>query len=282
MSALAVHTQIGDVERMEIELLLEGVYRLYGCDFRNYALASLRRRVWNAVKTEGVRTISGLQEKILHDRECMERFLVQLSVSVTSVFRDPEFYLAMREKVVPFMKTHPFVRVWHAGCATGEEVYSMAIVLLEEGLYDKARIYATDMNEVVLSRARDGLIDVSSLAEYEANYRAAGGKAQLADYYTAKYDGAMFRSSLKKNIVFAEHNLVTDSSFNEFNIIFCRNVMIYFNPTLQERVHELLYASLRRLGVLALGRKESLKGATPHERHYEELDARERIYRKVT
>jgi chemotaxis protein methyltransferase CheR len=279
--ALAVKTQTSDIERMEIELLLEGVYRLYGCDFRNYALASLRRRVWNAVRNEAVQTVSGLQEKILHDRECMERFLVQMSVSVTSVFRDPEFYQALREKVVPFMKTHPFVRVWHAGCATGEEVYSMAIVLLEEGLYDKARIYATDMNEVVLSRARDGLIDVNSLAEYEANYRAAGGKAQLSDYYTAKYDGAMFRSSLRKNIVFAEHNLVTDSSFNEFNIIFCRNVMIYFNQTLQERVHELLYTSLRRLGVLALGRKESLKGATPHERHYEELDARERIYRKV-
>jgi chemotaxis protein methyltransferase CheR len=282
MAALAVTTQTSDIERMEIELLLEGVYRLYGCDFRNYALASLRRRVWNAVRNEGAQTISGLQERILHDRECMERFLVQMSVSVTSVFRDPEFYLAMREKVVPIMKTHPFVRVWHAGCATGEEVYSMAIVLLEEGLYDKARIYATDMNEVVLSRARDGLIDPNGLKEYEENYRAAGGKAQLSDYYTAKYEGAMFRSTLRKNIVFAEHNLVTDSSFNEFNIIFCRNVMIYFNQTLQERVHELLYTSLRRLGVLALGRKESLKGATPHERNYEELDARERIYRKVS
>jgi chemotaxis protein methyltransferase CheR len=280
--ALAVTTQTSDIERMEIELLLEGVYRLYGCDFRNYALASLRRRVWNAVRNEKVETISGLQEKILHDRGCMERFLVQMSVSVTSVFRDPEFYLAMREKVVPIMKTHPFVRIWHAGCATGEEVYSMAIVLLEEGLYDKARIYATDMNEVVLSRARDGLIDPQGLKEYEENYKAAGGKAQLSDYYTAKYEGAMFRSTLRKNIVFAEHNLVTDSSFNEFNIIFCRNVMIYFNQTLQERVHELLYTSLRRLGVLALGRKELLKGATPHERNYEELDARERIYRKVS
>jgi chemotaxis protein methyltransferase CheR len=279
---LAVQTQTTDVETLEIELLLEGVYRLYGCDFRNYAMASLRRRVWNAVRGEGLKTISALQDKLFHDRECMERFLIQLSVSVTSVFRDPEFYLAVREKVIPLMKAYPFVRVWHAGCATGEEVYSMAILLWEEGLYERARIYATDMNELVLSQARDGIINPNELGEYEANYKAAGGKAQLSDYYTAKYDGAIFRSSLKKNIVFAEHNLVTDSSFNEFNIIFCRNVMIYFNQALQARVHDLLYSSLRRLGVLALGRKETLRGATPHDRSYEELDARERIYRKVS
>ena len=280
--ALAVQTQTSDIETLEIELLLEGIYRLYGCDFRNYAMASLRRRVWNAVRGEGLKTVSSLQEKLFHDREAMERFLIQLSVSVTSVFRDPEFYLSIREKVIPLMKAYPFVRIWHAGCATGEEVYSMAILLWEEGLYDRARIYATDMNELVLSKARDGIISANDLPEYEANYKTAGGKAQLSDYYTAKYDGAIFRSSLKKHIVFAEHNLVTDSSFNEFNIIFCRNVMIYFNQTLQERVHELLYTSLRRLGVLALGRKELLKGATPHERNYEELDARERIYRKVS
>jgi chemotaxis protein methyltransferase CheR len=279
--ALAVQTQTSDIETLEIELLLEGIYRLYGCDFRNYAMASLRRRVWNAVRGEGLTSVSGLQEKLFHDREAMERFLIQLSVSVTSVFRDPEFYLAIREKVIPLMKAYPFVRVWHAGCATGEEVYSMAILLWEEGLYERARIYATDMNELVLAKARDGIINANDLNEYESNYKAAGGKAQLSDYYTAKYDGAIFRSSLKKHIVFAEHNLVTDSSFNEFNIIFCRNVMIYFNSTLQARVHDLLYSSLRRLGVLALGRKESLKGATPHERAYEELDPREKIYRKV-
>ncbi len=279
--SLSVQNQTPDVESMEIELLLDGVYRLYGCDFRNYALASLRRRIWNSARAEGATTISGLQEKILHDRQAMERFLVGMSVSVTSVFRDPEFYLALRQKVVPLVKSYPFVRVWHAGCATGEEVYSMAIVLLEEGLYDRSRIYATDMNAVVLARAREGIIGAADLAEYESNYRIAGGKAQLSDYLTAKYDGAIFRGSLKKNIVFAEHTLVTDSSFNEFNIVFCRNVMIYFNTALQARVHDLLYASLRRLGVLALGRKESLKGATPHERNYEELDKRERIYRKI-
>jgi chemotaxis protein methyltransferase CheR len=278
---VSVQTQTEDVETLEIELLLEGVFRLYGIDFRNYAMASLRRRVWNAVRGEQLTSISALQAKLFHDRECMERFLIQLSVSVTSVFRDPEFYLAIRQKVIPLMRSVPFVRVWHAGCATGEEVYSMAIVLWEEGLYDRARIYATDMNELVLARARDGLINANELEEYHANYKAAGGTAQLSDYYTAKYDGAIFRGSLKKNVVFAEHNLVTDSSFNEFNLILCRNVMIYFNQTLQARVHDLLYSSLRRLGVLALGRKESLRGATAQEDNYEELDAKEKIFRKI-
>jgi chemotaxis protein methyltransferase CheR len=278
---MPVQVQTADVETLEIELLLEGVYRLYGCDFRNYAMASLRRRIWKVARAEGLSSISALQEKVFHDRSCMERFLVNMSVSVTSVFRDPGFYVSLREKVVPHLKTHPFVRVWHAGCATGEEVYSMAILLTEEGLYDRARIYATDMNDVVLARARDGIFQLENIPEYEANYKAAGGKAQLADYYTSKYDSAIFRSSLKKNVVFAEHNLVTDSSFNEFNMIFCRNVMIYFNATLQARVHELLYSSLRRFGILALGRKESLRGATAHETQYEELDGKERIYRKI-
>src|SRR5215470_4481573 len=278
---MAVQVQLDDIETMEIELLLEGLYRLYGADFRDYAVASLRRRIWNAVRDEGVTSISSLQDRLLHDREAMERFLLRLSVSVTSLFRDPSFYLAVREKVVPLLQTYPFVRIWHAGCATGEEVYSMAILLQEEGLYDRARIYATDMNDHVLAKARDGIFSADSIAEYEANYRAAGGKAALADYYTAKYEGAIFKQSLKRNIVFAEHNLVTDSSFNEFNAIFCRNVMIYFNHKLQARVHDLLHSSLRRFGVLALGRKEVLKGATPYEEAYEELDAREKIYRKI-
>jgi chemotaxis protein methyltransferase CheR len=276
-----VQLQLEDIETMEIELLLEGLYRLYGCDFRSYAIASLRRRVWNAVRAEGLSSISALQDKLLHDPEAVERFLVLLSISVTAVFRDPGFYSSLREKVVPILKTYPFVRVWHAGCATGEEVYSMAILLHEEGMYDRTRIYATDMNERVVTKARDGIFSMDSAADYGANYLAAGGKASFSDYYTAKYDAAIFKQSLKRNIVFAEHNLVTDSSFNEFNVIFCRNVMIYFNHALQERVHELLYGSLRRLGILALGRKEVLKGATPHERDYEELDGREKIYRRI-
>ncbi len=266
---------------MEIELLLEGIYRLYGCDFRDYAIASLRRRIWNAVRAEGLSSISQLQDRLLHDTAAMDRFLFGLTVSVTSVFRDPGFYLAFRQKVVPQLRTYPFVRVWHAGCATGEEVYSMAILLQEEGLYERARIYATDMNAAVLQKARDGIFRPASIPEYEANYRAAGGTEDFSTYYLTKYDAAIFRQSLRKNIVFAEHNLVTDASFNEFNVIFCRNVMIYFNPKLQERAHDLLYTSLRRLGILALGRKENLRGATPHERDYEEIDGREKLYRKI-
>jgi chemotaxis protein methyltransferase CheR len=266
---------------MEIELLLEGLYRLYGCDFRNYAMASLRRRIWNAVRAEGLSSISALQDRLLHDSEAMDRFLFGLSVSVTSVFRDPGFYIAFREKVVPLLRSYPFVRIWHAGCATGEEVYSMAILLHEEGLYERSRIYATDMNAAVLQRARDGIFRPENIPEYEANYRAAGGTEGFSAYYVAKYDGAIFRQPLRKNIVFAEHNLVTDSSFNEFNVIFCRNVMIYFNATLQERAHDLLYTSLRRFGILALGRKEILKGATQHDKDYEEIDGREKLYRKI-
>jgi chemotaxis protein methyltransferase CheR len=266
---------------MEIELLLEGVYRLYGCDFRNYALASLRRRIWNAVRAEGLTSISQLQDRLLHDTDAMDRFLFGLTVSVTSVFRDPGFYLVFRDKVVPLLRSSPFVRIWHAGCATGEEVYSMAILLHEVGLYERARIYATDMNAAVLERARAGIFRPESIPEYESNYRAAGGTEEFSAYYVAKYEAAIFRQALRKNIVFAEHNLVTDSSFNEFNVIFCRNVMIYFNPTLQERAHELLYSSLRRFGVLALGRKENLKGATTHDKDYEELDGREKLFRKI-
>jgi chemotaxis protein methyltransferase CheR len=276
-----VQLQLDDVETMEVELLLEGLFRLYGCDFRNYAMASLRRRVWMAARAEGVASISALQDLLLHDPEAMERFLARLSVSVTSVFRDPGFYRAFREKVVPLLRTYPFVRIWHAGCSSGEEVYSMAILLYEEGLYDRSRVYATDMNAHVLAKAREGIFPADNIGEFEANYRAAGGKADFSEYYTAKYDGAIFRQSLRRNVVFAEHNLVTDSSFNEFNVILCRNVMIYFNASLQVRVHDLFYGSLRRLGVLALGRKEVLRGATPHDKDYEELDVREKLYRKV-
>jgi chemotaxis protein methyltransferase CheR len=171
------------------------------------------------------------------------------------------------------------VRIWHAGCSTGEEVYSMAILLQEEGLYDRCRIYATDMNEVALQRARDGIVSLDGMQEYSTNYLRAGGHGSLSDYYTANYGHAIFRASLRKNVVFSQHNLATDGSFNEFNLILCRNVMIYFNDHLQNRVHNLLFASLRRYGVLGLGRKESMHG-TPHELDYEVLDENERIFRR--
>ncbi|HEY4306115.1 MAG TPA: protein-glutamate O-methyltransferase CheR [Gemmatimonadaceae bacterium] len=269
-----------DLERVEIELLLEGVYRHYGFDFRAYAYASIRRRLWKRVEAEGLSTISDLQSRVLHDADVLERLLLDLSVSVTSMFRDPKFYQVFREEVVPLLRTYPFIRIWHAGCSTGEEVYSTAILLEEEGLLERSRIYATDINDAVLQQARAGIFPLNRMQEYTDNYIRAGGKRSFSEYYTAKYDGALFSPSLTKNVVFSQHNLVTDRSFSEFNVIFCRNVLIYFDRSLQHRVHTLFYDSLAMFGVLALGSKESLR-FSQYEACYEKLDAREKLYRKV-
>ncbi len=269
-----------DLEEIELSLLLEGVFRQYGFDFREYAPASLRRRVWRRVYAEGLSTISALQNRLLHDPACMERLLLDLSINVTSMFRDPAFYSAFRQKVVPMLRTYPFTRVWIAGCSTGEEVYSIAILLEEEGLYDRTRIYATDINEAVVERARAGVFPLDKMREYTQNYINAGGSRAFSEYYLAKYDGAQFQRSLVDNVVFAQHNLVSDRSFNEFNVIVCRNVMIYFDRALQERVHRLFYESLVTFGVLGLGHRESIR-QSPHEDRYEELDPAEKLYRKV-
>jgi chemotaxis protein methyltransferase CheR len=268
------------LEDIEIQLLLEGMFRHYGFDFRNYAPASIKRRIHESMRDEGAETVSAFQAKVLHDPACLERLLYRLSVNVTSMFRDPSFFQSFRNRVVPLLRTYPFVRIWHAGCSSGEEVYSMAILLQEEDLYQRCRIYATDMSKEVLRKAREGIFPLASMQEYTANYMKAGGKRFFSDYYTAQYDSVMFSPSLKANLVFSEHNLVTDGSFNEFHVILCRNVMIYFNKTLQERVHNLIYESLSMLGVFGLGNKESLR-FTPRESFYEELDQRDRIYRKV-
>lgn len=267
-------------ETIEIQLLLEGLFRYYGFDFRNYALASLKRRIWNSVRAENVETISGLQEKILHNRSCLDRFLLSLSVNVTAMFRDPHFYLTFRHKVIPVLRTYPFIRIWHAGCSTGEEVYSMAILLQEEGLYDRCRIYATDMNELVIKQAKTGIFPLKLMQEYTQLYQQAGGKQAFSEYYTVAYENAIFKNSLKENVIFSHHNLATDSSFNEFNVILCRNVLIYFDKLLQERVHKLLYESLGMFGVLGLGQRESLK-FTPYEKDYEVIVSSEKLYRKI-
>lgn len=272
--------QPNELEEIEIQLLLEGVYRYYGFDFRNYALASLKRRIWNTIRAEKLTSVSGLQEKVLHDPACMERFLLGLSVNVTSMFRDPSFYIAFRNKAIPLLRTYPFIRIWHAGCSTGEEVYSMAILLFEEGLYHRCRIYATDMNEVVLRKAKAGIFSLHLMQEYTQFYLQAGGKKCFSEYYTAAYEGAIIRPFLKENIVFSPHNLVTDGCFNEFNVILCRNVLIYFNQQLQEQVHKLLYESLRRFGILGLGKQESLI-RTSFEQTYEVLASQEKLYRRL-
>ena len=269
-----------DLERIEIELLLEGIFRHYGFDFRAYAYASIRRRLWKRIEEEGLASVSALQERVLHEPEMMEKLLLDLSINVTSMFRDPSFYVAFRKHVVPMLRTYPFIRIWHAGCSTGEEVYSMAMLLREEGLYDRLRIYATDINEVVLKRAKAGIFPLERMQEYTDNYMRAGGKRSFSEYYTAKYGGALFDQSLTKNVVFSQHNLVTDRSFSEFNVILCRNVLIYFDKTLQSKVHSLFYDSLAMFGVLVLGSKETPRFMA-HEECYEQIAPPEKIFRKV-
>jgi chemotaxis protein methyltransferase CheR len=269
-----------DLEKIELDCLLEAVYRRYGFDFREYAPASLRRRVNRRVKLEELPSISALQHQLLRNPEVMQRLLFDLSINVTAMFRDPTFHLAFREKVIPLLRTYPFARIWVAGCSTGEEVYSLAILLTEEELYDRTRIYATDINEAVLERARLGVFPLSKMQDYTRNYISAGGKRAFSDYYVSAYDGAAFDRALVRNVVFAQHNLASDQSFNEFHVIVCRNVMIYFERSLQQRVFDLFDESLARLGILALGHKESLRSSTLAER-YEELDPAERLYRKT-
>ncbi|MDO7907838.1 protein-glutamate O-methyltransferase CheR [Paenibacillus sp. JX-17] len=267
-------------ETIEIELLLEGIHRLYGYDFRNYALPSLKRRIFHHIHAENLQTISGLQEKVLHDRACFDRLVLNLSIPVTEMFRDPSLFKMFREKVIPILRTYPYIRIWHAGCSTGEEVYSMAIMLHEEGLYDKARIYATDMNDRSLQQAKEGVYGIERMQLYTKNYLEAGGTQSFSEYYTARYNSVMFHPFLRKNIIFAEHNLATDRSFNEFNVIFCRNVMIYFNDELRNHVHGLFHESLSHFGVLVLGSKESIQ-FTDYSHCYEPLDRNEKVYRKI-
>jgi chemotaxis protein methyltransferase CheR len=269
-----------DLERVEMSLLLEGIYQHYGYDFRGYALASLKRRLWRRAHAEGLTTLSGLQDRVLHDSAAMERLLHDLSINVTSMFRDPTFYAAFRDKVAPLLRTYPFLRIWNAGCSTGEETFSLAILLMEAGVYEKTRIYATDINDRVIDMARSGRFPLERMRDYTANYLRAGGHDEFSRYYTAEGDEARFSEELRSRVVFANHNLVSDGPFNDFNVIVCRNVMIYFGKALQDRVHELFYDSLETFGVLALGHKESIR-FTAREERFEQLDAKERLYRKI-
>jgi chemotaxis protein methyltransferase CheR len=221
-----------------------------------------------------------LQEKVLHDSACLNRLLNDFSINVTEMFRNPQFFSLFREKIVPMLRTYPTIRIWHAGCSTGEEVYSMAILLHEEGIYDKTKIYATDINAEVLKAAKTGLFPLDSMRKYTYNYMKAGGKRAFSDYYKATPSGVKFHSFLTKNVVFAQHNLVTDRSFNEFNVIFCRNVLIYFNKSLQEKVHDLFYRSLSVFGILGLGESETLAYMKQSD-NYEEITGAHKLYRKI-
>ncbi|WP_213585007.1 protein-glutamate O-methyltransferase CheR [Paenibacillus sp. J2TS4] len=269
-----------DRERIEIELLLEGIYRLYGYDMRSYAYNSVRRRIWHRVQAMKLQTISALQEKVLHDPKSMKQLMKDMMINVTEMYRDPSLFLTFREKVVPLLHTYPFIRIWHAGCSTGEEVFSMAVLLHEEGLYHKSRIYATDVNEDIVDQAKTGTFPLRKMQKYTKNYMLAGGSGAFSQYYSATESTVTFHPFLKENIVFAQHNLVTDRSFNEFHVIFCRNVLIYFNKELQDHVHHLFYESLAPLGVLVLGNRESIN-FTRHADCYEMLNYKEKLYRKV-
>jgi chemotaxis protein methyltransferase CheR len=276
----SVRTAVNSLEDIEIGLLLEGLYRAHGFDFREYSRSSIKRRILELMRAEKLATISAFQERVLHDATCLDRFLLGLSVHATAMFRDPSFYLTFRKRVVPLLRTYPTVQIWVAGCSTGEEVYSLAILLEEERLYGKCRIYATDISQAVLRKAREGIFPLAAMRDYTANYHKAGGTNEFSDYYTAQYDSVIFSAALRNNVVFSEHNLATDGSFNEFQVILCRNVMIYFNKDLQARVHNLLYDSLSMFGVFGLGNKESLK-FTPRAAFYEHLNENDKLYRKV-
>ena len=276
----SVRTAVNSLEDIEIGLLLEGLYRAHGFDFREYSRSSIKRRILELMRAEKLETISAFQDRVLHDAACLDRFLLGLSVHATAMFRDPSFYLTFRKRVVPLLRTYPTVQIWVAGCSTGEEVYSLAILLEEERLYGKCRIYATDISQAVLRKAREGIFPLAAMRDYTANYHQAGGTSEFSDYYTAQYDSVIFSAALRNNVVFSEHNLATDGSFNEFQVILCRNVMIYFNKDLQARVHNLLYDSLSMFGVFGLGNKESLK-FTPRAAFYEHLNEHDKLYRKV-
>jgi len=245
-------------EKIEIDLLLQAIYLKYGYDFRNYAKASVRRRVRHRLSLSGLKTISEMTHTLLYDQQFFETLLLDLSVNVTEMFRDPTFFRALRKAVLPALKWEPCLKVWHAGCASGEEVYSMAILLKEEGLHKNVRIYATDANEAMLAKAKKGIFPIDRMKLYTRNYINAGGLASFADYYTSGYDYAVIDNVLKTNIVFSDHNLVTDGVFGEMDLILCRNVLIYFNRELQDHVFELFWQSLRPGGFLCLGSKESI------------------------
>ena len=269
-----------DVESVELELLIEGVYRVYGYDFRGYARSSLRRRLLAVMHNERLPTLSALQNLVLHDRAAWERCLQGISVNVSAMFRDPPFFRAFREAAVPLLRTYPFIRIWQAGASLGEEAYSLAILLLEEGLYERTRIYATDINDAALRQAREGIYPADLMQRYTQNYIQAGGRGSFSDYYTARYDLAIVRPSLRQNIVFSQHNLVSDGPFNEFNVVLCRNVMIYFTKPLQEHALNLLHSSLTKFGILGLGAGESLR-LTRFESLYEPLVAGHKLYKRV-
>jgi chemotaxis protein methyltransferase CheR len=269
-----------DIPEDQYALLLREVRIVYGYSFEHYSKASMYRRISRFLIAKNIETMEELRKRISSDKAFFDLFLSELTVNVTEMFRDPSFFKALRTKVFPFLKTYPSLRIWDAGCSTGEETYSLAISLKEESYLHKSRIYATDINYKVLDVAKEGLYPLTYMKDYSRNYLSAGGKGSLSDYYHAKYNSAIFDQELRKNFVFSVHNLAMDSSFNEFNLIVCRNVLIYFQKQLQEKVLELFKESLPIYGYLALGSKESIRFSAI-EKCFEVVDAHEKIFRRI-
>jgi chemotaxis protein methyltransferase CheR len=265
---------------IELRMLAEAVYLKYNYDFRDYTGASQKRRVLAAMGAMDCDTVSALQARVMHDAGAFAQLLQYLTIPVTEMFRDPDYFLALRRQIVPFLETYPSLNVWVAGCSTGEEVYSLAILLHEEGLLARTTIYATDINPVSLEAARRGVMPLDRMRQYTESYQKAGGRRAFSDYYTAAYDGALFDRALVTNVTFADHSLATDTVFAETQFISCRNVMIYFNRRLQNRVLGLFHESLCHRGFLGLGSKESIDFSAYAER-FEPLARREKLYRKV-
>ena len=273
------YSDIMDIEDIEVELFIQGMFLKYGYDFRDYSRAHMKRRIKNRLVLSDFDNISQMQHRMLTDELYFKSLLPGFSINVTNMFRDPEFFAYIRNEIIPILKTHPKVKIWHAGCSTGEEVYSMAIMLIEEGIYDRCTIYATDFNESILKVASQGIFGLDKVKEYTTNYINSKGKKDFFDYYTEKGSVAIMNQSLKKNIIFSQHNLVIDQVFGEMQIIICRNVFIYFNNQLQEKVTHLFYQSLCRGGILCLGSEETIKSLKARD-EFEVYEEKQKIYRK--
>lgn len=272
---------ISEIEGVEVSLLIEAMFQRYGYDFRSYARASIERRVRQFLPRSGCATISEMISKLIHDPLFFQTMVREFSITVTEMFRDPKVYRTIRECVVPVLKTYPFIKVWHAGCATGEEVYSMAILLKEEGLYERSTIYATDFNDEALATARDGIFSIENVKNFTTSYQESGGTVSFSEYYHSNEDSIVINKGLKENITFANHNLVTDNVFSEMHLILCRNVLIYFDRNLQNRVFNLFNDSLINDGFLCIGTKEALNFSDV-SKIFIPVNERMKIYKKKT
>jgi len=271
--------KLSDIENLEIELLLEAIYQRYGYDFRCYARASIRRRILHFMHLTGAGSIAAMIPQLIHDESFFEKMVREFSITVTEMFRDPLMFLALRKEIIPRLKSYANIKIWHAGCATGEEAYSLAILMEEENLGKRATFFATDFNDSALQKAKEGIFSLDNARQYSHNYQLAGGKVSFSDYYHAQYGSMAIKSALKNTITFANHNLVIDQVFTETHLILCRNVMIYFNKDLQERVLQLFYESLIYGGFLCLGTKESMLFSKFRDK-FKEIDTTNKIYQK--